>query len=116
MSRIKYVYVAGPYRKPDPVENTHNAVRVADQISDMGFVPFIPHAATLLWHIVVPHVEQYWLDYDNEWLAKCDALLRIPGESSGSDEEERLARSLGIPVCYSVEELLELRTFRERAA
>lgn len=98
---IKYIYVAGPYSVGDPVLNTRMAIFAGEQLREMGFVPFIPHL-THLWHLVNPHDLEFWLEYDNEWLKKCDALLRLPGESYGADEEMKLALSLGIPV-YTVE-------------
>ncbi|MHA2094580.1 MAG: DUF7768 domain-containing protein [Candidatus Hodarchaeales archaeon] len=102
---MKYVYVAGPYGKGDPVVNTRNAILVADKLSELGFVPFIPHLS-LLWHMVSPHEVDFWYSYDNEWLKKCDALLRLPGESPGADAEVELAKSLGIPVFYSLSGLI----------
>jgi len=33
--------------------------------------------------------------------------MRLPGESPGADREVALAAELGIPVFYSVEELVE---------
>jgi hypothetical protein len=45
------------------------------------------------------------LDYDLNWLAKCDAVLRLPGASSGADREVEYAQKLGIPVFYSIEEI-----------
>lgn len=33
--------------------------------------------------------------------------LRLPGESSGADREEEFARKLGIPVFYSISELIK---------
>jgi hypothetical protein len=108
---MKYIYVAGPYGKGDPVVNTRNAILVADKLSELGFVPFIPHLS-LLWHMVSPHEVDFWYSYDNEWLKKCDALLRLPGESPGADAEVELAKSLGIPVFYvtpdSVQDLIDL--------
>jgi len=44
---------------------------------------------------------------DLEWLAKCDAVLRLPGESKGADIEKDYALSLGIPVFFSIDDLLE---------
>lgn len=98
------VFISGPYTKPDPIENTHKIIRVADKLVDLGFVPFIPHLS-LLWHIVSPHPIDFWYAYDNEILKRCDAMLRIDGESPGADNEETLARDIGIPIYFSIEEL-----------
>lgn len=57
----------------------------------------------MLWHVICPRPEQYWLDYDIEWLKRCDALVRLPGESAGSDAEVAIARDLNIPVFFGVD-------------
>lgn len=40
-------------------------------------------------------------------LTKCDAVLRLPGESKGADEDVRIAKSRGLKVFYSLEEVLK---------
>jgi len=100
------VYVAGPYTKGDVALNVREAVRVSDELLKLGYAPFCPHL-THFWHMLFPHEYQAWLDLDNEWVACCDVLLRIPGESSGADKEAALAESLGIPVFFSIEEFVE---------
>lgn len=97
------VYIAGPYTKGDVVVNVRNAIAAADELLALGHHPFIPHL-THLWHMVSPKEYEEWLAIDLVWLRVCDALLRIPGESSGADKEVDAARELSIPV-YSIEEL-----------
>ena len=103
--KYKYVYVAGPYEKPDPVVNTRNAILVADKLAQLGFIPFVPHL-TLIWHMLSPQEVDFWYYYDNEWLKKCDAVLRLEGASKGAHNEVILASSLQIPVFFSIEELV----------
>ena len=101
------VYIAGPYSKPDPVENTHEAVRVATALLDDGrCAPVVPHT-TLLWHLITPRPYDTWLALDLDVLARCDVLLRLPGESSGADGEVEFARAHGIPVAFDVAYLLD---------
>lgn len=108
----KLVYVAGPYALPDPVENTHKAIKAADELIELGFIPVVPHLS-LLWHIVSPKGADFWYAYDLEILRRCDALLRLPGESRGADGEVEFCQKWTcIPVFYSVDELQ--RFFRER--
>jgi hypothetical protein len=40
-----------------------------------------------------------------EWLAVCDCVLRLPGESKGADAEVKFAQEIGKPVYYSIAEL-----------
>ena len=101
----KYVYIAGPYTHPDPVENTHKVIQVADYLMQFGFSPYVPHM-NIIWHLVIPHDPDFWYKYDLEWLKKCDCLLRLSGKSLGADEEVKFAKELGIPVYYTTDELL----------
>lgn len=91
------IYIAGPYTKPDPVENTHTVIKIADALLDAGFTPLIPHL-TLAWHLVSPKPYAVWLAYDQHLLARCDVLLRVPGYSQGAIEECSFADEHGIPV------------------
>ncbi len=93
------VYVAGPYTKPDPVENTHTTIRLASELVDEGLVtPVVPHL-TLMWHLVMPRPLEFWYEYDVATLARCDAVYRMQGESHGADREVEFAEQNGIPVC-----------------
>jgi hypothetical protein len=98
------VYLAGPYSKGDPLQNTLKAMTVGEAVVDMGGVPFIPHLSHYR-HEQNPRPYQYWIEEDLEWLPVCHALYRIPGESPGADGEVAEAERLGIPVFYSLEEL-----------
>jgi nucleoside 2-deoxyribosyltransferase len=99
------VYVAGPYSRPDPVENTHRTIRIASELCAEGLVtPVVPHL-TMLWHAVEPHPLEHWYEYDLAVLARCDALLRLEGASTGADAEVEFARAREIPVFASREDL-----------
>lgn len=91
------VYLAAAYTKPDPVENTHDVIKIADALLDAGFTPLIPHL-TLAWHLVSPKPYEIWLEYDRQLLARCDLLLRVPGYSSGATQECTFADEMNIPV------------------
>lgn len=104
------VYVAAPYTNPDPVENTHRAVTYATRLYEEGYcTPFVPHL-TLAWHLVTPRPVEFWYQLDHEYLARCDAVVRLTGGSSGADAEVEMAFRLGIPV-FSEREVAELRDF-----
>jgi nucleoside 2-deoxyribosyltransferase len=98
------VYVAGPYSKSDQVANVRAAIEAADRLADAGHSPYVPHL-TMLWHLVSPKPYDAWIAHDLEWLATCDAVVRIPGDSPGADGEVAEAGRLGIPVFYSVEDV-----------
>lgn len=100
------VYVAGPYTRGDVAVNVREAIVVTNKLLDLGFVPYCPHL-THFWHLVTPRPYEEWLAYDLIWMEACDVVLRIPGESSGADAEVARALELGIPVFYSLEELLQ---------
>lgn len=96
--RRPLVYVAAPYTRPDPVQNTHDLIAAVDEIVDEGVVtPIAPHL-TLLWHVVRPRPLEFWYAYDLATVARCDAVLRLPGDSTGADREVEFATSRGIPV------------------
>lgn len=99
MKTLPLIYVAGPYTRPDPVENTHEAVRIGMEMYDAGWaMPYIPHL-TMFVHYLRPRSDvEYWYEFDLHALAKCDAVVRIPGDSSGADREVEYALELGLPV------------------
>ena len=96
-SHVPLIYVAAPYTQPDPVQNTHAVIRIADAMLDAGFIPLIPHL-TLAWHLVSPKPYDTWLAYDRHLLVRCDVLLRVPGYSHGATQECTFADELAIPV------------------
>lgn len=101
---MKRIYVAGAYSLGDVAVNVRNAILAANELRDLGFFPFIPHLSHY-WHTLCPRAYEDWLAMDLEWLKVCDALLRLPGESSGADQEVEWAIRNERPVFYSIEEL-----------
>lgn len=99
------IYIAGPYTKGDVAMNVKEAINVADHVLRFNMIPYIPHL-THFWHLTSPKRYEEWLEYDNVFLLKCDAVLRIPGESNGADKEVALATGNKIPVFYTFNELV----------
>lgn len=95
------VYIAGPYSSGDQVLNVKAALDAAEDLVERGHIPFVPHL-TAWWHFLHPKPYRWWIRYDNVWLLQCEAVVRLPGESPGADEEVALARSKGIPVYYGL--------------
>jgi NTP pyrophosphatase (non-canonical NTP hydrolase) len=92
------VYIAGPINSSGLfIENLRRALRVATILKNEGFYPFIPNLF-LTWQVYDNMSEHTMLEMDRVWLLSCDAMVRIPGESKGADQEERWATEAGIPV------------------
>lgn len=98
------VYIASPYTKGDVAINVRESLLVADKLLDLGFLPFCP-LLSHFWHLISPKPYSEWMTMDLEWILRCDALLRLPGRSSGADDEYRFAKQHGIPVFLSIEDL-----------
>jgi nucleoside 2-deoxyribosyltransferase len=110
------VYVAGPLTTGDLGNNLDSAINAANELLDAGFQVFLPHAMTLPMHKAQPRSYTKWMEFCFYWLLKCDAVLRLPGESKGADCETALARLAKIPVCASVAELQRVIELDEEAA
>jgi nucleoside 2-deoxyribosyltransferase len=101
------VYLAGPY-SDEPMLRTHQAIVAGDRIAELGFAVIIPHLSHF-WHAVRPKTYEFWMDQDLEMLARCDALLRLPGDSPGADREVAFAVNRGMRVFYSERSLVDWR-------
>jgi Domain of unknown function (DUF4406) len=102
------VYIAGPYSLGGDVgHNVHQAMHMWRLLWDHGYIPYCPHWSHFQ-HLVTPLAYEDWLDYDREFLAFCDVLMRMEGESKGADLEVKLALELHIPVVNSLQALLDL--------
>ena len=104
-STPKYIYIAGPYTIGDVGRNVANAVDVMHYLLDFGFIPYCPHLAHLA-HLLNYRSYEDWLGLGMAWIKRCDALLRIEGESRGADAEVEFAESLGIPIYYDLSALV----------
>lgn len=105
------VYIAAPYTKGDVALNVANAISAADVLLSHGFAPFVPHL-THFWHMMRPRAYEEWLALDNVFVACCDCVLRLPGESSGADKETALAESMGMPVFREITDVVHWYRFR----
>ncbi|MBN1814691.1 MAG: DUF4406 domain-containing protein [Anaerolineae bacterium] len=104
LSGARLVYIASPYTQGDVGRNVHAAILAAETLVRLGFVPIVP-LLSHFWHVASPHEWAYWMALDLQWIHHADAILRLPGESEGADLEVALAKLLGKPVFYSVQEL-----------
>lgn len=97
IERRKVLYVAGPYSL-HPNWCTWAAMNTAKAIIlHTEWTPMVPHL-THFWDACFPAGYQQWLDYDRDMLAICDGFMRLPGPSSGADEETKWAERYDLEV------------------
>lgn len=112
------ILVAGPYRsgtddEPDRMaENLRRLESVTLDLFQAGHIPMIGE-----W-IALPLLrlaggkrpgDEAWQEIlypvANRLITRCDAVLRLPGESKGADEDVRLAKEFGLSVYYRLEDV-----------
>jgi hypothetical protein len=49
--------------------------------------------------------QQFLYSVASRLLERCDAVLRVPGESTGADQDVRLAQERGLPVYHRIEDV-----------
>jgi len=104
--KYQYVYIAGPITKGDTLLNIRDGMLTGIELVKRGYTPFVPHN-DMMQYILDPKVLEYetMLAQDFAWIKKCDALLRLPGESPGADREVQFALSQGLFVTTSLDAL-----------
>jgi hypothetical protein len=106
MSRPR-VYISGPISSGNRNHNQFQGCEAHKALMLAGFAPLNPIITgniPFAWDKDVPH--SLWLDCDMPWVEVSDAILRLPGYSVGADAECTHAANCGIPIFYSVEELI----------
>ncbi|MGV9453131.1 DUF4406 domain-containing protein [Streptomyces sp. NPDC003635] len=111
------ILIAGPYRSGtdgDPHAMAANLARLesaAWPVFATGHLPVIgewvalPVLRSAGAGPTDPLADQVLYPTAERLLAHCDAVLRLPGESAGADQDVATARRRGLPVYYSVEEI-----------
>jgi hypothetical protein len=116
--RRMMILIAGPYRSgtgDDPEKMAVNLKRLeqaAYPIFQAGHVPMIGEWVALpIWNAAGGQTVGDAL-YDEilhptagRLIEHCDAILRLPGDSKGADNDVRLAHERGIPVYYTLDEI-----------
>lgn len=101
--RLK-VYISGPITKGCHIRNFSQAAEAQTQLIRSGFAPLNPMLSMMLpgaWHIEHHH----WIEADIPWVVCADAVLRLPGESTGADMETEAAKKHGIPIFTTIHSL-----------
>ena len=109
--RLK-VYISGPITRGCHIHNFSQAAEAQTQLIKAGFAPMNPMLSMMLpgaWNI--PHED--WIEADLPWVACADAVLRLPGESTGAETECRHAIQHNIPVFRAKEYSDYLKTLEE---
>jgi len=112
------ILIAGPYRggtNDDPKliqQNLDKLEAVALPLFRMGHLPVIGEWLALpLLHLAGSKQigDSVWdeIQYPvaHRLLEKCDAVLRLEGESKGADNDVRIAKERGLKIYYSLEEI-----------
>src|SRR3954469_7844019 len=118
MSKPMLILIAGPYRSgtgDDPGRMAANLTRLEEAawpIFRSGHVPMIGEWVALpvlgsagASGALDPLAAQVMYPTAERLLQHCDAVLRLPGESRGADQDVAIARRRGIPVYPSLDEV-----------
>lgn len=106
------VYISGPISSggvEQVPKNLNQGIKVWRELIKLKFAPFCPHMNDLGYIVTEPVPWEEALEIDEEWVAASEVMLRLPGESKGADREERYCRDNGIPIVYSIDELIKFR-------
>ncbi|MFE3515404.1 DUF4406 domain-containing protein [Streptomyces sp. NPDC059166] len=111
------ILIAGPYRSGtdgDPQAMATNLTRLetaAWPVFATGHLPVIGEwiALPVLGSVGAgptdPLADRVLPATADRLLARCDAVLRLPGESVGADQDVATARRLGLPVYHDIAEI-----------
>jgi len=112
------ILIAGPYRSgtgDDPARMAANLRKLEEAswpIFQKGHVPMIGEWAALpIWQAAGGQkvgdalYDQVLHPTAHRLLQHCDAVLRLPGASSGAENDVRIARERGIPVYFDISEI-----------
>ena len=116
------ILIAGPYRSgtnDDPNKmkaNLQYLESASYPIFEKGHIPMIGEWVALpIWHTAGGQAigddlyEEIFYPTANRLIERCDAVLRLEGESKGADNDVKLANERGIPVYYDVADIPILR-------
>jgi hypothetical protein len=112
------ILIAGPYRSgtgDDPDLMAANLARLEEAAWPLfaaGHVPMIGEWVALpvlssagAAGPLDPLAEQVMYPTAQRLLQRCDGVLRLPGASSGADQDVAIARERGIPVWFRIEDV-----------
>jgi hypothetical protein len=102
------IYVAAPLSgvtNGDRHENIERAVKAGAALLDKGHNPYVPHLTASLDHYTNNDLTyEQWMEFDDEWLACCDAFLYL-APSPGADRELERAKELGLVIYDDINDI-----------
>lgn len=109
--RRPVIYVSGPLSAGNTwLTNIHWAGKVYIRLVEYGFAPICPHLHAL-GQLVDPSINDLdydvWMSVDFSIISACDAVLRMPGVSKGTDAEVTYALDNKIPVFIDIDAMVE---------
>ena len=124
MTESMFILIAGPYRSgtnDDPAllaANLAHLEQAAWPLFRAGHLPMIGEWVALpVLHgaggvsVADPVASGIMYPTAERLLARCDAVLRLPGESKGADQDVAIARERGLAVYYSLDEVPGVSAF-----
>jgi len=112
---MKRVYVAGSYNGPDVItvlDNMRIGMRAGLEVLRAGFSPWVPwfdyHFQLMLRPGETLTIQDYY-NYSMAWLRVSDAVYvcNYREDSKGTKAEIEEAQRLGIPVYYTIQDLID---------
>jgi len=112
--RPMWIMVAGPWglgtrSEEEKAANLRRMNQAALEVFNLEHVPIIGVNAALplplLLEAPIERHREIMMGVSLALAERCDAILRLPGESSGADEEVAVLRAAGKPVWYSISEI-----------
>ena len=108
---MKKVYVAGKLNGMacDYIVNVYRMITQAERVRKAGFAVFVPGLDFLMGLVIGNWEYKDYFDNSQPWLAASDAVFVTPGweKSEGTKREIKYAESLGIPVYYNFDKMLQ---------
>lgn len=102
------IFISGPMSLGPLERNIRDAMTAANILIKNDFSPFIPHLFSFV-EITFPQEYERWLEIDFAFIRISSAVLRLPGLSMGADKETTFARTHGIPVFTTINDLITWR-------
>jgi hypothetical protein len=114
---VKLIYVSGPISRGNLRENVRRACAAGRRLMAAGLAVIVPHLSVYLGQehaagCLIPEALPegttlaQWHACGVLTVGRCDAVLRLPGDSLGADLECAEARRLGVPVFEDEERLV----------